>query len=243
MDSGFYAACTALMSRMQALDSVANNLANANTTGYRAQVNNFRSVLSGVSNGSPLNNTTNAYGVLGDTQLDFSQGAIERTGNSLDFALQGPGFFVVQTPAGTAYTRSGNFKLSPTGQLVTQEGDPVMSDQGPIQLPAGTVNVSPDGTISVDGAVAGNLKIVEFPKGTQIQSLGKTYYSAPPKTAVAARSTQIQQGMIESSNVNPIATAVELVSLQRTAEMMQRTLSIFHSEFNKTATQDLPHVS
>lgn len=243
MDSGFYAACTALMSRMQALDAVANNLANSNTSGYRSQVNNFRTLLNASAHGSALNQAVNAYGVLGDTKLDLSQGALDRTDNNLDFALQGPGFFVVQTAAGRAYTRNGNFQLSPQGQLITPAGDAVMGEQGIIRLGSGSLHVSADGTISLDGAVAGKLKVVDFPPGTQIQGLGKTYYSAPAKSETAASHAQIQQGMLESSNVNPIASAVELVTVQRSAEMMQRTLSIFHSEFNKTAVEDLPHVS
>ncbi len=248
MDSGFYAACTALMARMQALDTVANNLANANTSGYRAQINNFRTVLgsaTGAAAGghSPLNQAVNAYGVLGDAQLDLSQGALVRTGNDHDVALEGPGFFVIQTAAGRAYTRNGNFQVSAQGQLITAEGDPVLGEQGILRVGNGALNVSGDGTLSIDGAVAGKLKVVDFPPGTRIEAQGKTYYSAPAKSEIAAGGTQVQQGVVEAANVNPIASAVELVSVQRAAEMMQRTLSIFHSEFNKTAVEDLPHVS
>jgi flagellar basal body rod protein FlgG len=87
------------------------------------------------------------------------------------------------------------------------------------------------------------LKVVEFPAGTQLTSVGDTYYSAPAKTAGQATSSNVRQGMLESSNVNPIASMVELVTAQRSAEMMQRALSMFNSEIDKTATQDLPKVS
>jgi flagellar basal-body rod protein FlgF/flagellar basal-body rod protein FlgG len=242
MDSGYYAACTALASRTQALDTIANNLANANTAGYRSQHNVFSSVLATANNssGSPLNNAINNYGILGGTTLDLSQGAIQKTGNDLDVAIQGPGFLVAQTADGQMYTRDGSLQLSAKGQLITAAGDPVLGDQGPIALSPGSVTIAPDGTISSNGAIAGKLKLVQFPAGTQLTSAGETYYAAPPATAVPATDSTVQQGMLESSNVNPVAGMVELITAQRSAEMMQRALSMFNSEIDKTASQDLP---
>jgi flagellar basal-body rod protein FlgF/flagellar basal-body rod protein FlgG len=95
----------------------------------------------------------------------------------------------------------------------------------------------------VNGAVAGKIKLVEFPAGTQLESVGKTYYSAPAKSDTAATKSTISQGTLESSNVNPVASAVELVAVQRYAEMMQRALSMFHSELNRIATDELPRVN
>ena len=145
MDSGFYAACTALMARSQALDLVANNLANTSTPGYRAQHNIFRSLLAGSSSrlSSGLNQAVNDYGVLGGSQLDTTQGNLEHTGNDLDFAIQGPGFFVVQSDKGRFYTRNGNFQVSPQGQLMSSQGDPVMGENGVINIVGGPVTVSP----------------------------------------------------------------------------------------------------
>jgi flagellar basal-body rod protein FlgF/flagellar basal-body rod protein FlgG len=245
MDSGFYAACTALMARSQALDLVANNLANTSTPGYRAQHNIFRSFLAAASGqmGSSLNQAVNNFGILGGSQMDLTQGNLEHTGNDLDFAVQGPGFFVVQNANGRFFTRNGNFQVSPQGQLMTSEGDPVMGDNGVIRIIGGPVNVSPDGTVSVNGAVSGKIKLVEFPAGTDLQSVGKTYYSAPAKSDTAATKSTISQGTLESSNVNPVASAVELVAVQRYAEMMQRALSMFHSELNRIATDELPRVN
>ena len=245
MDSGFYAACAALMARSQALDVVANNLANSSTPGYRAEHNIFRSFLASASGRlvSNLNVAVNDYGILGGNQMDLAQGNLDRTGNDLDFAVQGPGFFLIQTPTGQVYTRNGNFQVSPQGQLMTAEGDAVMGDDGIIHILGGPVNVSSDGTISVNGAVAGKMKLVEFPAGTAMESVGKTYYSAPKNTAVPATKSTISQGMLESSNVNPVASAVELVSVQRYAEMMQRALKMFDSELNRIATDELPRVT
>jgi flagellar basal-body rod protein FlgF len=244
MDSGYYAACTALVSRTQALDTIANNLANASTVGFRAGHDVFSSVLAGAENasGPALDQVINSYGILSGTTLDQSQGALQKTGNDLDLGIQGPGYFVAQTPNGPMYTRNGAFQISSHGQLITSTGDAVMGDVGVISVLPGKVSISADGTISSNGAVSGKLKIVEFPAGTELMSAGNTYYSAPAKTATPAANSTVQQGMLESSNVNPIAGMVELVTAQRSAEMMQRALSMFNSEIDKTATQDLPKI-
>ena len=245
MDSGFYAACTALMGRTQALDLVANNLANISTPGFRAQHEIFRSLLasSSLTPMSGLNQAINNYSVLGGSELDFTQGNLEKTGNDLDLAIQGAGFFVVQTANGRAYTRNGNFHVSAKGKLVTAEGDTVVGETGPIDIVGGPVSVSSDGTISVNGVLAGQLKIVNFPTGTNLTNVGSTDFSAPAKSEIAAPGASIQQGSLEGSNVNPVTSAVELVTLQRYAELMQRALSMFHTDMNQTAAQELPRVN
>jgi flagellar basal-body rod protein FlgF/flagellar basal-body rod protein FlgG len=232
------------MARMQALDTIANNLANTSTAGFRAEHNVFSSVLAskGGSGDTALNQAINNYGVMSGTTLDQSQGALQKTGNELDMGIEGPGYFVVQTANGPMYTRNGAFQVSSKGQLVTAHGDAVMGEKGVITMMPGAVSISANGTISSNGAVSGKLSVVEFPAGTQMTSVGDTYYSAPPKTAVPATISNVRQGMIESSNVNPILSMVELVTAQRSAEMMQKALSMFNSEIDKTATQDLPKV-
>ena len=244
MDSGYYSACTALISRMQALDTIANNLANTSTPGFRAEHNVFSSVLAskGGLDQSPLNQAVNDYGIMSGTTLDQGQGALQKTGNALDVGIEGPGYFVVQTANGPMYTRNGAFQVSSKGQLVTAHGDAVMGDKGVITMPPGEVSISANGTISSNGALSGKLKVVEFPAGTELTSVGDTYYSAPANTAATATSSNVRQGMLESSNVNPVASMVELVTAQRSAEMMQRALSMFNSEIDKTATQELPKV-
>jgi flagellar basal-body rod protein FlgF len=245
MDSGYYAACTALVSRTQELDTIANNLANASTVGYRAQKTVFSSVLADAGNTgeTTLNRAMNQYGIMSGTALDESQGALQKTGNELDAAIQGPGYFVVQTANGEVYTRNGSFQVSAKGELVTPTGDAVMGDRGTINMQPGRVSISSDGTISTNGAVTGKLHVVEFPAGTKLTSQGGTYYSAPADTAETATTSSVQQGFLESSNVNPILGMVDLVNAQRSAEMMQRALGMFNSEMDKTATQDLPKVT
>ena len=155
MDSGYYAACAGLAAQTQALELVANNLANLGTVGYRGQQATFLSLVAGGGGAAanPLNAAINDFGVLGGSRLDLSSGALTATGNPIDMAIAGNGFFVVQSSVGLVYTRNGGFHLTPAGQLVTAQGDAVLGQQGPIVLPNGGVAVSADGTISVDGNV------------------------------------------------------------------------------------------
>ena len=242
MDSGLYAACTALMARTDALDTIANNLANSSTGGFRARHTTFSSILAGSGQhlGSMLNVDTNSYGLLGGSRLDMQAGSLEHTGSDLDAGIDGPGFFTVQNKQGTAYTRNGNFQVSSTGQLITTTGDPVMGDGGPITVPSGAkVTISADGTLSANGAIAGKLKLVQFSPTADPQSMGGSYYTAPSTDVVASTESQIRQGVLEGSNVNPIASVIELINAQRTTEGMRHALTMIDSEMDKTAAQDL----
>ncbi|HEY1265163.1 MAG TPA: flagellar basal-body rod protein FlgF [Terriglobales bacterium] len=244
MNSGYYAACAGLRTQTQALELIANNLANLNTTAFRAQQPTFRSLLAGswIANANPINRATNDFNLLGGSRLDLTAGNLQATGNPLDLALEGDGFFVVRTPAGVRYTRSGNFQISTTGQLDTAQGDAVLGEQGPVIVPAGDVSISADGTISVNGAVAGKLRVVDFPPGTGLRSEGASYYSAPDGLARPAARAYVRQGMLESSNVSAVGAMVDLISVQRHADMMQRALSAYYNEFNRVASSDLPRV-
>ena len=236
------------MARTQELDTIANNLANVSTAGYRAEKEVFSAVLADAGNSddlltSDMDRAVNDFGVMSGTSLDMSQGVLQKTGNELDVAIQGAGFFAVQTSHGTVYTRNGSFQVSANRQLVTAAGDPVLGQSGPITLVPGSISISPDGTISSNGALAGKLQVVDFPPGTQIECLGGTYYSAPAgKTPQPSPNSTVLQGAIESSNVNPITAMVQLVTAQRSAETMQRAMYMFNSEMDKTATQELPKV-
>lgn len=247
MDSGYYAACTALVARTQALDTVANNIANASTVGFRAERNLFSSVLAdaGSSSTAPLSPVINSYGILSGTMADVTQGTLETTGNDMDLAIEGKGYFSVQTANGPMYTRNGAFQVSSKGQMVTAAGDPVLGDKGPILIPNGSkISISADGTISSEGAVLGKVKIVEFPLGTELANAGNSLYSAPQgvKALAVAKDSTVRQGALEGSNVNAVSSMIELVEAQRNAEMAQRALSMFNSEIDKTASQDLPKV-
>ena len=245
MDSGYYAAMTGLVARTQALDTAAANLANAQTPGYRAEREYFRSVLLGPDAlDSQLGRTVNNLGLLGGDRLNMAQGSLTATGNPLDLAIAGEGFFAVQTANGLRYTRDGSFRRSPVGQLVTGAGEPVLSTAGlAIQLPPGEVAVGADGAVSVAGGVVSTVGVFSFPAGSQLTPEGADRYVAPQGVqAQLAKNSVIHQGALEAANEDVIQGSLDLIVMQRQAEMMQRALTVFHTEFNKTAAEDLPRV-
>ena len=250
MDSGFYSTFTGFSSRLDALELLANNLANTSTPGYKAQFAFYRSLPAWLqaSLSTPLNEAVNRYGVLGGAGIDFTASNLATTGNPTDVALEGSGFFVLRAKNGVRYTRDGNFQLNSKRQLITAQGDLVLGEGGPrgegvpIQLPSGQLNISQDGTVSVDDAMVAKLKVMEFAKDTLLTPEGNTYFVAPEGAGKAAVNPNVRQGALETSNSDPVRSAVSLIDLQRTAQMMEKALSIFHNEFNKTAAQDLPRV-
>src|SRR5271157_1765559 len=245
MDSGFYAACTGLLAKTDALDLAASNMANLSTSGYKAQLEFYRSLeaSTGTRRLSPLNQAVNDYGVLGGAAVDMKTGEFQKTGNDLDLAMEGQGFFVVKTPAGMRYIRNGSFHTDAAGRLLTATSDEVMGEQGPVELPGGTITISSDGTISQQGAVVATLKLVTFKPGTSLTAEGNSYYQAPAASEQPADDPRLAQGMLESSNQNPVEGAVSLMTLQRHAQLLEQALSIFHSVFNNAPAQDLSRVS
>jgi flagellar basal-body rod protein FlgF len=251
VDSGYYAACAGLRAQTQALEVIASTVANISTTGYRGQQPMFRSLLAsaGPQLGDPLNHAINDFGVLEGTRTDLSAGNLERTGNSLDLAIEGSGFFAVQVQGQTLYTRNGNFQISPKGQLTTKAGDLVLGEPEspkkpglPITMPSGDFSISPDGTISASGAVAGKLQVAEFVPGATPVATGNSYYSVPATAVRPATSSNVRQGMLESSNVNSMKAVVDMIAVQRHAEMLERAMTVFSSNLDHIAANDLPKV-
>ena len=251
MDSGLYAAYTGLLARTQALDTAANNLANAGTVGFRAQRDYFRSVLAGIgdeSSASQVGNAVNDFGVLGGNLIDQGQGAVTATGNPLDLALNGPGFFAIQAASGVQYTRDGGFTRSDAGVLQTAQGEPVLDNNGqPITIPTGAISIASDGSVSVataeGSAIAGTVGVFEFPPDTALVALGTNRFAAPGGTqpsSVAAPA--IEQGSLEGANLDAVHGTMQLILVQRQAEMMQKALSVFDTDFDKTAAEDLGRV-
>ncbi|MEO8726972.1 MAG: flagellar hook basal-body protein [Acidobacteriaceae bacterium] len=240
MDSGYYAAVTALVGRMQALDLTANNLANANTAGFRAQREHFQSVLTEAGDGaSSLSQAVNQYGMLSGSDVDLSQGELQKTGGDLDLAVEGSGFFAVQTAQGLRYTRNGAFHADKSGMLVDAAGSQVEGQTGAIRMPAGPVSIGEDGTVAVNDAVVGKLKLLQPKQPGALVPAAGSQFTANPADMKPVTDVHIRQGALESANVTPVDGAIALVNLQRQAEMMQRVLSIFHSDFNNTAIQDV----
>ena len=245
MDSGYYAAMTGLVARTQALDTAAANLSNAQTPGYRAEREYFRSALLGPDAfDSQLGRTVNNYGLLGGDQLSMAQGALQTTGDPLDLAIEGQGFFQIQTSNGLRYTRDGSFHRSSKGQLVTSAEEPVLSSTGKaIAVPPGDISVGADGVLSAAGGRVATLGVFTFAKNTELTPEGADRYVAPSGvTPIAAKDASIHQGSREAANQDVVQGSLDLIVMQRQAEMMQKALTVFHTEFNKIATEDLPRI-
>lgn len=244
LDSGYYAACAGLRAQTQALEIIANNVANVSTGGYRGQQPLFRSLLASSYGdmADPLNRAVNDFAVLGGSRIDLRAGNLERTGNALDMAIEGNGFFAIQRQGGNVYTRAGNFQVSPDGRLTTVSGDAVLGETGPITLPQGEIAIGPDGTLSVNGALAGKLRVVQFAPGSAPEAVGASYYALPDSAIQPAVGASVRQGMLESSNVSPMTAVVDLLMVERRAEMLERALTAFHSNLDHIAANDLPHV-
>jgi flagellar basal-body rod protein FlgF/flagellar basal-body rod protein FlgG len=241
VDSGFYSACAGLAARIRTLEVAADNLANMNTAGFRSQTPSFRSFLLSAT-GGVAGRAVNTFVGLSGTRLNLAPGQVQQTGNDFDLAVEGSGYFAVQTRDGVKYTRDGQFRLSSDRTLVNAGGDAVLGEGGPLRLPSGQMSVSSDGTVSVDGALVGKLQVVEFATGAEPVAVGKSYLEVPEQDVRATKQATIRQGALEQSNVDPIGEAVGLVALQRHAEMLQRALSMFHSEMNRVAAEDIPRI-
>jgi flagellar basal-body rod protein FlgF len=245
MDSGYYAALTGLVARTQALDTAAANLSNAQTPGYRAEREFFRSVLLGDGAAdSQLGRVVNNFGLLGGDVINLQQGALVGTGNPLDLAIDGEGFFAIQAANGRRYTRDGSFHRTQSGQLVTKAGEPVLSSAGqPITIPPGEVAIGPTGVISAAGGNVATVGVFTFPKGVELKPEGANHYVAPEAAIPAlSKNADVHQGTLEGANQDVMQGSLDLIVMQRQAELMQRALTVFHTDFNKFASEDLPRV-
>ena len=184
-------------------DVTANNLANANTDGFKAD-RVLAHTLPGTTAPVPVQET------------DLRQGTFRETGRPLDLGLQGDGYFVVSTPQGERLTRGGSFRLDPAGHLANSQGDLVLGDGGPIVLQGGKIEVQGDGTIMVDGAGAGRLLVVNPDDPRQMLKEGFGRYSPGGEVhAVDEDATQVRQGAVEEANLDPLLSMVDLVTIQR----------------------------
>jgi len=224
MINGLYSAASALETAKAKYEAIANNLANISTPGYRRQ---YTIVEPLVRDGTTADSTMPEAGpTVTGLAFSFQPGELRYTGNSLDLAIVGDGFFSVQTPNGTLYTRNGAFTLDQQRRLVTQSGFPVLGQGGPIMLPVGTeITVKQDGTIFVDGLEAGRLQIVRFEDESKLVAAGTTLFQATPEAGLTnVQEPNVRQGYREMSNVNPVSELVNLIVTARLYEAAQRTL-------------------
>ena len=227
MENAAYVGLSRQMTLRRELDVVANNIANADTNGFKVE-----QLMVGVEVGERARNAFVRPGVSfvldNGVGRDFSAGSLSQTGRALDFAIEGDGaFFKVQDGNGEAYTRDGAFTLDPTGQLTTKQGQAVLGDGGPIILDTtlGEPSVGADGTITQDGEIVGRMSVVRFDSLGVLEKGGDGLYrNASNAAAVEAPEAQIRQGMLEGSNVNPILEITNLIEIQRAYESVTRMI-------------------
>lgn len=205
---------------------VANNLANASTPGFKgARV--FSRLL---EDGGPT----------AEVRDDLRGGPLAETGRPLDLALEGDGFLVVEGEEGERYVRGGSLSLDPTGQLVTPDGWKVLGEGGGIVLPPGQVSVALDGTVRVDGAEVGRLR-VERPSSPPVREGEGRWAPSGQGEAVPREEVRLRQGQLEESNVDPVAALVEMIEIQRAYGAIQRSLQA-HDSVMQTIVGDVGRV-
>ncbi len=223
---GLYAAATALNAAQQKHELTTANLAHLNQTGYRAKGVVFETFDRAVGHASPPTGDLNGTR-LSKVYYDFQTGPIEHTGNPFDLALENDAYFTLTTPnGGTVHTRAGSFRLTPEGRLVSPTGYSLQGDDGqPIVVqPGNEYTIGTDGTITVDGAIAGRIRLVRFGKPERLEQVGPTLFRAPNGAELQQVDRGVQQGYREGSNVKPANAMIELISESRYFEASQRAL-------------------
>lgn len=222
MDNAIYASLSRQSGLMAEMRVVANNIANANTTGYRREGVIFAEHLAALDRQGDTLSMAHARGRL----LDLRQGGLTQTNNSMDLAIEGEGFFLLEAPEGLRLTRAGAFTPSAEGELMNAEGHRLLDEgQAPIILPAGAgaVAIGPDGTLSANGLPFGRIGLFVPPEGSDPTRRGGTGFAldAPP---VPVEEGRIRQGFLEESNVDPIFEITRMIEVQRAYELGQKFL-------------------
>jgi flagellar basal-body rod protein FlgF len=224
-------AYSGLAARLKIVDVITNNLANANTDGFKRDFGNILKTETGSDTG---------------TKIDLSPGEIVNTGNELDAALNGPGFFAIQTPNGIRYTRNGSFSLNATGELVTKDGMPVLNTSGStINVGRGKVAIQDGGIVTVDRNEVATLKIVNFkdPAKLQKEGLSRFIWTGTSDGVQDVPDLHLKSGALERSNVNAIDEMVHLMSAYREFEAVQKTLRTLMSDMSGKLVQELGKLS
>jgi len=222
------------------MDVVANNMANINTTGFKAENMLFEEFKMPVARDKDFQFNDQPLSYVQDwaTVHDMSGGAMVQTGSELDVALNGDGFFVIQTPAGERWSKSGAFQLNASGTLVDASGNPVLGQSGPISFgPEETgILIGKDGSISSSAGAKGSLRLVEFANPQDLTREGNNLYAGG--TPTAATNTRAMQGFIEKSNVSGVTEMAEMIRVQRAYESAA-SLASKQDDLRRTAIQRL----
>ncbi|MCX7666092.1 MAG: flagellar hook-basal body protein [Gemmataceae bacterium] len=226
MFRGLYAAATAMNAAQQKHEQTTANLAHLNQTGYRAKGVVLETFDRAIGHDTPPTGDLNGTR-LSKVYYDFQTGPIEHTGNPFDLALENDAYFSLLTPEGrVVHTRAGSFRLTAQGRLVNPSGYSLQGDDGlPVTVPLGnTYTIGTDGTITVDGAAVGRIRLVRFGRPDRLEQVGPTLFRATNGVELQQVEQGVQQGYREGSNVKPANAMIELISESRYFEASQRAL-------------------
>jgi len=236
MAGGIYVALSGMRARFEQLDRLAADLANAETAGYKAErggtaaVNRpFASVLDAAVDTAPT-----------PPKIDFRAGMVADTGRDLDMAIDGSGFFVVETPGGPRYTRNGHFQRRADGTLTTSDGMVVSGENGPIKLGSGTATVKADGTVVSGGTPAGKLQVVNFDDTlTLSRAEAGRFRAADGVTPKPVAARMVRGGALEQSNVSVVERMAHLTEVSRSFDALRRGLSLIANDIDAKAISEL----
>ncbi|HIJ80667.1 MAG TPA: flagellar basal-body rod protein FlgF [Desulfuromonadales bacterium] len=241
MNSGMYAAVSGSLASMKRLDIISNNLANANTIGFKKDRISFEGLLASATPQPQVPQSTTADPILQKENvfIDFASGMSRQTGNPLDVSLDGDGFFAVTTPDGTAYTRQGNFRLSADGTLVTQDGLPLQAQGGGnVRIQGSRVEIDGKGAIMVDGTAVGALNVVDFQKPYNLtKTANALFVPVNPQEATQPGTAAVQQAHLEGSNVESISEMIQMIETNRYFEACSKVIKGYDDMATKAANE------
>lgn len=229
MQNALFVGVSSQVALARELDVIANNMANASTTGFKARNTRFQEYLMPVASMDSFQSQDRrvSYVIDSGTPLDLSQGPIEPDGNPMHVAVRGDAFLVVQTPGGQRFTRNGAFELDTQGNLVTSDGYQVQGESGPITISQQETGlaVAPDGTVSTNLGVRGKVRLVTFSNPQGLKNEGANLYSSDAAPQPAGVENRLEPGALEKSNVNPVIAMTRLMDVNRTYTMVSSVIS------------------
>lgn len=236
MSGSQYIALSGLRARADELDRIASDIANIGTAGYKGE-RESRAVAERPQFDAALQTAIDT--TFGGRRLDAADGAITQTGRALDVAVDGPGFFVVNTSAGDRYTRNGHFTVNANHQLVTEDGDAVQGKNGPITLGTGEIRVDADGTVWSGDTRSGQLSVVTIADPGSMTRDHGTLLNANGQAVTPQDSAQVHGGALEQSNVSVSDRLAELTTVSRGFEALQKAIAMMMNDVDKGAIDSL----
>ena len=244
METTTYIALSSQGALRREMNSIAHNMANMNTTGFKAERMMFVDHIQRSRTGDFIADQRLSYVRDVASFRDTTEGPIEQTSNPLNVAIHGEGFFAVQTPDGESYTRNGNFRLDNGGQLVTQDGRPVLSDAGaPIFFAPedSTITISGDGTVSTENGQLGKLRVVTFDNAQDMQAMGGGLLSTT-QLPIDKQDAEVMQGALEKSNIQAILEMTRMMEVNREYSRAQKLMDREDERIRKMV-RELPGLS